>query len=148
MKKICGSSSESSKILVSYISVSHTITSSKVHLLLSNIPNFNLSDSSSTYAILAQFSDVKVVETLLPTLLDVLSNATFSGLVPSACVSQSISKTDIGIKSWTYSKLSPISPVSSPVAPVFPNPVLPSSPVPQHLTCALFSIAQLKPFPD
>ena len=148
MKKICGLSFESSIILVSYISVSHIITSSNVHLLLSNIPNFNLFVSSSTYAILAQFFEVKVVETLLPTLLDVLSSATFSALVPSACVSHSILKTDNGINSSTYSKLSPISPASSPVAPVFPKPVLPSSPVPQHLTCALFSNEQLKPLPD
>ena len=84
MKKICALSSESRTMLVSYISESHSTTFSIVHLFLSNIPNFNLFESSSTYAILAQFFNVKVLDTLLPTLLDVLSSAFFSAIVPSA----------------------------------------------------------------
>ena len=68
------------------------------------MPNFAVFISSSTYAILAHDFELSVVDTLLPTLLDVLSNANNSESTPSASTSHSRLNTSKGIKSSTYSK--------------------------------------------
>ena len=52
-----------------------------------------------------------------------------------------------GRNSWTKIRSSPISPDSSPVAPLFSSPVLPSSPDPQHFTMLVFVRAQAKASP-
>ena len=87
------------------------------------------------------------VEVLFPTYELVLSRVSWESASPSAGRSQGWSSVGSGMNSSTYSSPSPISPSSSPVEPVFPRPVLPSKPLPQHLTWLLFRMAQANASP-
>ena len=87
------------------------------------------------------------VEVLFPTYELVLSRVSWESASPSAGRSQGWSSVGSGMNSSTYSRSSPISPDSSPVAPLFPSPVLPAIPVPQHLTWLSLRMAQANESP-
>ena len=87
------------------------------------------------------------VEVLLPTYELELSRVSCESASPSAGRSQGWSSVGSGMNSSTGSSWSPISPASSPVAPLFPRPVLPSIPVPQHLTWPSLRMAQANASP-
>ena len=87
------------------------------------------------------------VEVLFPTYELVPSRVSWESASPSAGRSQGWSTVGSGMNSSTYSRSSPISLSSSPVAPVISRPVLPSNPLPQHLTWLLFRMAHANASP-